>query len=86
VTDFFCIQTFQKRSKDVVNLSQADPSKEVLCRERLLSKEEKSLMQDGRQRWVEVENWLAGKVSSAELAAVSVSNYLKRKRPRDDSE
>jgi hypothetical protein len=43
-------------------------------------------MQDGRQRWAEVENWLAGKVSSAELAAVSVSNYLKRKRPRDDSE
>jgi hypothetical protein len=82
---FFSVQTFQRRSKDVVNLSQADPSKEVLCRERLLSKEEKSLMHNGRHRWVEVENWLAGKVSSAELAAVSVSNYLKRKRPQNDS-
>ncbi|XP_059478375.1 DNA replication complex GINS protein PSF3 [Neocloeon triangulifer] len=78
--------TFQIRSKEIISLSQAEISKDVISREQLLSKEEKAVMLDGRARWLEVENWLSGKLSSAELAAVSVSNYLKRKRPREDSD
>ncbi|XP_065342476.1 DNA replication complex GINS protein PSF3 [Cloeon dipterum] len=78
--------TFQTRSKDVISLSQAELSKEVIVREQLLSKEEKTLMLESRVKWAEVEHWLSGKLTSRELAAVSVSNYLKRKRPRDDAE
>ncbi|KAF4520422.1 hypothetical protein B566_EDAN003993 [Ephemera danica] len=74
-------QTFQARSKEIVGLSQAAPSNDVLARERLLSREERQIMLLGRQRWTELENWLAGKVSSAELAATSVTSYRKRKRP-----